>query len=290
MAIAPVDNSFYADPQGLNALKRDAHAQTPSALRETARQFESLFTGMMLKSMRAATPKDPLFSSDQTDFYQDMFDQQLATQMSKGKGTGLAEMLVQQLLRSGAAPAASGVAKPVSDAAAPSTSLNWPPASREEFVQALLPAATAAGQQLGVDPRSLIAHAALETGWGKSMPRAADGSCSYNLFGIKAGGSWTGETVTSPTSEVVNGKVQSQSAAFRRYASPADCMQDYANLLSGSSRYAGVLGTGSDSLAFANALQQGGYATDPRYANKLSAVAQTLKSPSILPITVSDFS
>jgi peptidoglycan hydrolase FlgJ len=290
MAITPVDNSFYADPQGLNALKRDAHAQAPSALRETARQFETLFTGMMLKSMRAATPKDPLFGSDQTDFYQDMFDQQLAAQMSKGKGTGLADMLVQQLLRSGVTPGASSAAKPASDPAAPPTALNWPPASREEFVQALLPAATAAGKQLGVDPRSLIAHAALETGWGKSMPKAADGSCSYNLFGIKAGGGWTGGEVAAPTTEVVDGQVQRQSAAFRRYASPAECIQDYANLLSGSRRYAGALDTGSDALAFASALQQGGYATDPNYANKLSAVAQSLKSSSVLPLTVSDFS
>ena len=177
------------------------HAQAPESIRKTAAQFESLFTTMMLKSMRAATPGDDLFGSDQQDFYQDMFDQQLATQLSKGKGLGLADMLVQQLMR-GAASEAEAAPQVVTP-----TARNWPPATREDFVQALLPAATKAGEKLGVDPSSLIAHAALETGWGKSMPAAADGSCSFNLFGIKAGASWNGAAVTAVTAEVEHGKV-----------------------------------------------------------------------------------
>jgi flagellar protein FlgJ len=277
MSIAPVDNAFYADPQGLAALKRDAHAQAPESIRKTAAQFESLFTTMMLKSMRAATPKDDLFGSDQQDFYQDMFDQQLATQLSKGKGLGLADMLVQQLMRGATAEseAAPEVTKP--------TAGNWPPATREDFVQALLPAATRAGEKLGVDPSSLIAHAALETGWGKKMPAAEDGSCSFNLFGIKAGASWGGPAVTSMTTEVEHGKTARTPAQFRAYSSPEACMQDYAELLSGR-RYAGVLGTGTDSAAFARALQRGGYATDPDYASKLAGVAKDLKLRLTAPI------
>jgi flagellar protein FlgJ len=279
MSTAPIDNSFYADPQGLAALKRDAHAQAPDAVRKTAAQFESLFTTMMLKSMRAATPKDSLFGSDQQDFYQDMFDQQLATQLSKGKGLGLADMLVQQLMRgaTGEADATPGVAKP--------TAQIWPPATREDFVQALLPAAKRAGEKLGVDPSSLIAHAALETGWGKNMPASADGSCSFNLFGIKAGHSWSGAAVTAVTSEVENGKAARMPAQFRAYSSPEACMQDYAELLSGNGRYAGALGTGTDSAAFAKALQRGGYATDPDYANKLASVARDLKLRLAAPIS-----
>jgi flagellar protein FlgJ len=298
MTTTPVDTSFYADPQGLTALRRDVRSQTPTAVRETAKQFESLFTTMMLKSMRQATPKDSLFGSDQQDFYQDMFDQQLATQLSKGKGLGLADMLVQQLMRGGVGgPAGTDPAGMPALGAAPGTpasgkptAANWPPATREDFVQALLPAATAAGQKLGVDPSTLIAHAALETGWGKSMPRAADGSCSFNLFGIKAGGSWTGAQAIAPTTEFVSGQAQRQQASFRAYASPEACMQDYASLLSASPRYAAALGTGGDAGAFAGALQRGGYATDPDYANKLASVAQELKSRASLPINVSDFS
>src|SRR4030095_12103962 len=84
MAIAPLNASFYADPASLKGLKRDAAAQSPQALREAARQFESLFTNMMLKSMRQASMGDPMFGSDQADMYQDMFDQQLAVQLGKG--------------------------------------------------------------------------------------------------------------------------------------------------------------------------------------------------------------
>src|SRR5262245_2761163 len=98
MAIAPLNTSFYADPASLDGLKQGGAAQSPQALREAARQFESLFTTMMLKSMRSATEGDPLFGSDQADFYQDMFDQQLAVELGKGKGLGLADMLVRQLM------------------------------------------------------------------------------------------------------------------------------------------------------------------------------------------------
>ncbi|MEO8308299.1 MAG: glucosaminidase domain-containing protein [Pseudomonadota bacterium] len=284
MSIAPVDNAFYADPQGLAALKRDAHAQAPEAIRKTAAQFESLFTTMMLKSMRAAVPKDELFGSDQQDFYQDMFDQQMATQLSKGKGLGLADMLVQQLMRGATADAAAATDAAATPGAAKPTANNWPPATREDFVQALMPAAKRAGEQLGIDPSNLIAHAALETGWGKNMPTAADGSSSFNLFGIKAGRSWNGAAVTAVTSEVEDGKSVRTPAQFRAYSSPEACMQDYAALLSGNGRYAGALGTGSDSAAFAGALQRGGYATDPDYANKLVSVARDLKFRLAAPI------
>src|SRR6187401_3090794 len=110
MAIESASASFYADPAGLAGLKRGAADKTPEAIRETARQFESLFTTMMLKSMRDATPKDSLFGSDQQDFYQDMFDSQMANQLSKGKGLGLADMLVKQLMQAGVAPEVAGKA------------------------------------------------------------------------------------------------------------------------------------------------------------------------------------
>jgi flagellar protein FlgJ len=153
-----------------------------------------------------------------------------------------------------------------------------------------MPAAQAAGAKLGVDPRTLIAHAALETGWGKSMPRNADGSCSFNLFGIKSGSSWKGAQAVSPTTEFVNGQAQRTQASFRSYDSPQDCMQDYASLLAARQRYASALGTGTDASAFATGLAQGGYATDPHYVAKLTAVAKELKSWTSAPISVSDFS
>jgi peptidoglycan hydrolase FlgJ len=295
VAIAPLDNSFYADPAHLSALKREASANTPEALRETARQFESLFTNMMLKSMRDASNssgEDSLFGSDQQDFYQDMFDQQLSTQLSKGKGLGLADMLLRQLMQSagvGDVPAtATHPGAPATLEKASAAAATWPPKTQEDFVKAILPAAKVAGRELGVDPATIVAHAALETGWGKSVPVGADGRPSFNLFGIKAGGSWKGETVNSVTHEFERGRMQEVVAGFRSYESPEHSLGDYVKLLQGSSRYSAALGTGSDAAAFAKALQRGGYATDPDYATKLTAVAARLKSQLAVPINVTD--
>jgi flagellar protein FlgJ len=292
VAIAPLNNSFYADPTSLTTLKRDAAAQTPEALRETAKQFESLFTTMMLKSMRTASSSsgDSLFGSDQQDFYQDMFDQQLSVQLSKVKGIGLADVLMRQLMQAvGAAPdelAAQGAA---AAQAAPLTaeSRSWPPRSHEEFVSAILPAAREVGRKLGVDPSTIVAHAALETGWGKSTPTDASGRPSFNLFGIKTGAAWSGDSTAAATHEYEQGRMQSVEARFRAYESPAHSLNDYADFLTSNPRYSAALGTGSNVEAFGTALQQAGYATDPDYAKKLSAVAHELKSRFAQPISAS---
>src|SRR3954466_1113606 len=86
------------------ALRRGAQESDPKVLREAAKQFESLFTKMMLESMRKASFGDPMFGSDQGDMYQGMMDDQLAVSLSEGKGLGLAAMLIRQL--GGGTPAA----------------------------------------------------------------------------------------------------------------------------------------------------------------------------------------
>ena len=283
MAIDPSRGATYTDLQSLTALKREARAQDPAALRETARQFESVFTRMLLQSMRQASQGDSLFDSQQSGFYRDMFDDQLAIELSRGKGLGLAEMMVEQLMRPGAGLPAAGAeaaARPTI-ASTPAAAATAPPAGnaaasaaqREAFVREMLPQAEVAARQLGVAPRTLIAHAALETGWGRSLPRTAEGQSSYNLFGIKAGASWGGAAVASSTQEYENGVAGTRVERFRAYASQDAGVRDYVQLLQASPRYAAALGTGEDSGAFAQALQRGGYATDPDYARKLQAVA-----------------
>jgi flagellar protein FlgJ len=283
MTINSVNPALYADPAALGALKREAAAQTPEALRETARQFESLFTSLMLKSMREGLPGDP-FGSDQQDFYQDMFDQQLATQISGGKGLGLADVLVRQLMQ-GAGVTNGAVPEGVQGTSAATAALAWPPRNADEFVRTIRPAATAAARELGVDPDTVIAHAALETGWGRSVPTDGSGQPGFNLFGIKAGGRWKGAVNESRTHEFSGGRMQEVSAQFRAYTSPEHSVRDYVDLLKGSPRYAGALGTGSDAEAFARGLVRGGYATDPDYVQKLSAVAARLKIAAGTPIT-----
>jgi flagellar protein FlgJ len=255
--VKPVPNAH--DFRQFAALRRGADANDPATLREVARQFESIFTKMMLSSMRDASFGDPLFGSDQADMYQDMMDDQMAVQLSQGRGLGLADMLIRQLGQGGAG-ATAGV---------PAATERVSPEQQGAFIEKMLPHATAAARELGVDPRAIIAQAALETGWGTSQPADAGGT-SNNFFGIKAGESWRGARVGSATTEYVDGVARGEQAQFRAYGSVAENVADYVRVLR-EPRYAQALGTGPDVRAFANALQRGGYATDPEYANKLVA-------------------
>ena len=326
MTLPVADAGLFVDAQSLAGLKREAAAHDPQALRAAAQQFESLFIDMMLKSAEAANFKDPLFGSSQQRLYQDLYDQQLSTQMSKTHTFGLAEMLVQQLRRQwagggtagsssesgagassgarvgassgtragafagsgtgasgtavhgGESKATAGSATPVT-AGTPATAAGTTgvgASQRTAFARSLWPDAERAARQLGVSPVSLIAQAALETDWGRSMPRTAGGASSNNLFGIKASGAWSGSSARSGTLEYVNGTATATQAQFRAYGSCSQCFQDYTALLSGDPRFAAALGTGNDVGAFASALQRAGYATDPNYARKLTAVADTL--------------
>ena len=286
MSSPTVAPSFYADFQGLDRLRASAARQDPQALREAARQFEGLFTAMMLKSMREASLGSGLGDSEETKTYQDMYDQQLALQMAHGKGLGLADMLMQQLTRANAAhPSAAALTAPASatapTAAVPVTSAagadKISSAQQASFVRTLEPLAQSAGQSLGVAPDTLIAQAALETGWGRSMPTDSNGRSSSNLFGVKAGDSWRGAAVQANTTEYDQGTPSTTRAAFRSYGDASQSMGDYVSLLQTSPRYAGALGAGSDVHAFANGLQRGGYATDPNYVNKLVATVATLR-------------
>lgn len=283
--MAAVDGTgAYTDLAALGQLRREARTQDPETVREAARQFESLFTRMLLKSMREASLGDGLFESDQ-GLHRDMLDDQLAVELSRGKGLGLAEMLIQQLQRAGlvSSDSASAVeawpvqAAPSSQAAPPEDSA-WRSGSPARFVREMWPHAERAARELGVDARAVLAQAALETGWGRAVPCGPDGRCSFNLFGMKAAGGWTGAAVAAPTLEYEHDAPAQQIERFRAYDSPAESFADYVRLLKGSARYAGALAAGGDVRAFATGLVRGGYATDPDYAEKLAAVAGTVEA------------
>jgi len=276
MSAAPVSPAYYADLSGMEGLKHSARANDPAAVREAARQFESLFTNMLLKSMRQASLGDGLGDSEQTKFYQEMFDQQLALQMSRGKGLGLADMLVHQLQRTGVAPPQAGAAATTGGTGAAAAPAAVQPgasaAARSDFISRIWPHAAEAARRMGVAPEIVVAHAALETGWGQHLPADAAGQ-SNNLFGIKAS---TGGT-DAATTEWVDGARTGVRARFRAYDSIGACVQDYANLLCGNPRYAASLNAGEDANAFASALVRGGYATDPDYARKLEATVASVR-------------
>lgn len=287
-----------------SALRASADRQDPEALREVAGQFEALFLQMMLKNMRAASFGDPLMGDGkQQEMYRDMMDQQLSLDMASGKGIGLADMLVRQMggdpgpvarlppalppLAPSAptqpvdaattqnidtpstTPAEAALVSPAPEARQPAKA-DW--SDPESFAQTVWPHVKRAAKALNVSPVGVLAQAALETGWGSKVMQTPDGGSSFNLFGIKAANGWDGSSVTKPTLEFENGVARRETASFRAYDNVARTLDDYAEFLGNSPRYALAKNTGDDVKAFAGALADGGYATDPDYAKKITDI------------------
>jgi peptidoglycan hydrolase FlgJ len=147
---------------------------------------------------------------------------------------------------------------------------------KQAFVDKLGSAAKTASAASGIPARFILSHAALESGWGRHEIRQTDGSSSHNVFGIKAGNSWTGRTVTAMTTEYSDGVPQRVKAKFRAYDSYDDAMVDYAKLLKNNPRYANTMASSHDAVGFATGLQRAGYATDPAYAKKLVKIMQQM--------------
>lgn len=144
-----------------------------------------------------------------------------------------------------------------------------------DFHNRLMAYAQQASQATGIPAQFLLGQAALESGWGRRELRSTEGMPSYNLFGIKAGPGWTGRVIEATTTEYVDGVARKTVERFRAYHSYADAFRDYANLLLGNSRYAGILAQARQGISveqFAQGLQRAGYATDPNYAEKLTRI------------------
>src|SRR5271170_288526 len=263
----------YTDINGLAALKRDSNS--PQAISAVAEQVEALFLQMMLKSMRDATSALET-DSNEMGMYQDMFDKQVALSISQHADLGIGRLLKRQLEGKAAAPGAK-VSSGGAHLGATTPPLAQTPA---EFVDRLMPPIRRAASALGVDPMGILAQAALETGWGQRMPRNADGSPSFNMFGIKAGDGWSGARATADSMEVSNGVAKLTRTAFRAYGSMEESVNDFASLLKNSPRYRDVVAAGGDLQAYIDGIGKSGYATDPEYANKLNQIlhSDTLKA------------
>jgi len=309
----------FTDFSGFEALRKGAREQDPKAVKEVSKQFESIFTYMMLKSMRSAGQffsKDGFFQSDTMQHYQAMFDQQIAVNLSQGQGLGLAKVLEQQLsntvpgqkqqtptemtpqqLVNNMSQQLSAKMKHVDQMAQvlseakqqadkmpatlqPPTVID--PSTRAaiktefespiEFVKSLLPEAKKVAESLGVDPKLLIAQAALETAWGKSIIKNKKGESSFNLFNIKATKSWNKGAIHVTTTEYENGKAIKTQAPFRKYDTYAESFTDYFKLLIDSPRYQNALDKVNSPKAYLDELQKAGYATDPNYADKIHKI------------------
>ena len=274
-------NQLAINPQALDAVRVQAKkGDTKEGVKIAARQFETYFLQMMLRSMREATPQDGIFDSQETKQFTEMFDQQLAQNISQSKGLGMADMLIAQIERNLPQNKDAIVPRPVSydlPAVGKTPPVVLPEAVdrsvSSNFVEKFTPYATAAAKSLGVPTETLVAQAALETGWGAKELTAADGSNSYNVFNLKAGKDWIGKTVSKEVSEFFNGHWIKTTAKFRAYDSYDEAFADYAKLINSNSRYAPALN--QDAAGFAAALQQGGFATDPNYSDKMMKVVNS---------------
>ena len=391
---SPTD--FYLNQQQYSEMKLRARNQSVETTKAVAEQFESLFVQQMLASMRSAVTVDESNESSTVDFYQEMYDKQLAVSLSKQGGMGIAKMLMQHLpggaqldgaqldgaqlydtqsainqldsgqltqvtgkggnsLPIGAAPhmADLSVANlPTINLPMPNRAVTNPPVTHlaesniqvayrpettesqaqafktspisptipavyqtetyqtqnpavkvshyltddlpaksdavlanqvgseqrwgkpDRFVSDLWPHAEKAANAIGISPQALVAQSALETGWGKHSMRLADGEQAFNLFGIKADSRWDGPTLTKPTLEFRGGVMQTEIAHFRVYESIPDALDDYVEFIKDSSRYQNALDHKGDDTHYLKQLQQGGYATDPQYANKIINIMQ----------------
>ncbi len=297
----------YTDLQGFGDMKIAAREKTPEAIRAVASQFEALFVQTMLKSMRDATPGTGLFDSSQTRMYQDLYDKQISLDLA-GKGEfGFTELLVRQLGGDSAAvditrpangfpfnPAADGrvfqgvVRQPRLETVQnrplleSTESIEQDPeqtfSNQQVFLRELYPHAQQAAEKLGVRPEVLLAQAALETGWGRHVMPSANGNSSHNLFGIKAGQDWQGQRVAVSSLEYEGGVARKQISAFRAYDSYAESFADYADFIQSRARYQTALQQAGNDRAYVKGLQQAGYATDPRYAEKIMSILQRLDS------------
>jgi peptidoglycan hydrolase FlgJ len=272
-----------ANTLSLDALKSAAARDPKAAIKETAKQFEAIFMQQLLKSMRDATVSSGMLDNPGTQLGTEMLDAQYANKMT-GLPGGLADAIARQLERQIGGTTAPAATPPAAPASAATSSSATPPLTQTQadFVKTHSAAALAAQAQTGIPAVFMIGQAAHESGWGQQSIKNADGSDSHNLFGMKAGAGWTGPTTRITTTEYVDGEAQKVSARFRSYASDADAFADYARMLTGSPRYAGIAAQAAQAPAsaasasdFAQGLQRAGYATDPAYADKLARVINT---------------
>lgn len=289
---------IYTDIQGLSQLKYDKNHS--AVKKEVAQQFEAILMQMVLHSMRDASKifSSDLFGSNQMEMYQEMFDKQLSLMMSNSN-LGLASIIEknidrlapEQLETEKEGPTAMQQPSLVNNIITPhmktpdysvdakehqqqektdsveKTNFSSP----EDFIKKLWTSAKTAAKLIGTSPEILLAQAALETNWGKSILQDK-GISSHNLFNIKADAGWKDKITQKLTLEQRNGILVKEKAEFKNYRSYLDSFMDYTKLLKNNLRYQEALDKGHDPIKFVHALQSAGYATDENYAQKIVKV------------------
>ncbi|HEV7914508.1 MAG TPA: flagellar assembly peptidoglycan hydrolase FlgJ [Albitalea sp.] len=269
----PSTSKLATDTHSIDSLRARAGTDPKAAIKEAARQFEALFMQELMKSMRQAQQamSSGMFDNAGSQMGTEMLDTQFATKMT-GLPGGLGDMIAKQLERQMGGSAAP-LASPAAGAAAHS---DVKVSQRQaDFLTRHQDAARAAEAASGIPATFMVSQAAHESGWGRHEIRRADGSPSFNLFGIKAGANWKGKVAEVTTTEYVAGQPRKVTATFRAYDSHAESFADYAQMMKSNPRYRQVVAGAGSAQGFAQGLQRAGYATDPAYADKLTRVINT---------------
>jgi flagellar protein FlgJ len=265
-----------SDFQALNELKVQAKENAKEALPDVAKQFEGIFLQSMLKSMRKSQhflDESSPFSGKNQETFQDMLDAQYVSNIADSRGVGLAEMLAKQLERT-VAPNQS-----THETQAPTELKNKQlmptnpnTAGIDGFVKSVWSMAKQAASLIGLDPKLLVAQAALETGWGKYVAKDTDGTTSNNLFNIKTGSNTEFESVKIKTTEYIADTPIKVNASFRKYPSVEQSFNDYISLIKGNERYQSALANAANPERYIQELNKAGYATDPNYSSKILSI------------------
>ena len=161
----------------------------------------------------------------------------------------------------------------------------------KEFIKQYKPFALETERKTGISHLFILAQAALETGWAKSVP-------GNMFFGVKAGNETpaeekqlltTTEVLNSPNMKhlfpqvmsvkmLTNGKwLYRVKDWFRKYDTPEECFTDHAQFFFKNKRYAKALLVRSDPYKFAEEVAKAGYATAPNYAESLKALIKEIE-------------
>lgn len=147
---------------------------------------------------------------------------------------------------------------------------------QRQFAQKILDQAYIAKEKTGLPASILAAQCILETGWGRYVPVCRKtGKYSYNLFGIKGKG--TNGSVEIITHEYIAGEKVKVIGEFRAYNNYAESFIDYGNLILGAKRYKNAVINKGDPEKYIREIWKAGYATDPKYPDKILRIAKSCK-------------
>jgi flagellar protein FlgJ len=271
-------SSIY-DLKDLDRLRSRTQNNDKAALRQVAQKFESIFVSMLLKSMRDANQhfeKDNMLQSNNTKFYRDMHDQQMAQDLGSHGAFGLAELIVQQLdpdydkfkpasLMIGPREYKSSKLQMTHQEEAKPTPLF---SSKHDFLMKIKPLAIQAAKTLQIKPELLMAQAAVETDWGSKILHNQQGQPSLNIFNLKADPKWQGQTVKRNPYQA---QVENPQTAtpMKMYEDLPSAFGDYINFIQSKPQAKQALHTTKQPMAYLKALELIDFRTDPDYAKRV---------------------